>query len=327
MKFDIMLPNCMENLLVPSRFVSPKKIGDFAKRAEKLGYHAFWGFDFIVPTAGMDLPDPEPPNWYELLTTLAYASAVTKRIKLGAGVVILPNREPVLLAKQVATVDQFSGGRFLFGLGLGGREEFLAINPKLRSAHRGNIMDEKVEALRLLLSHKNKPVSYKGEFVEFENVNMHPKPVQNPLPMYVAAHNEESLKRAAKWCMPPMVRDKEVVDVKRIMKPLMEKQGRSLRDIEIIAWADLSLESTHQAAVKRYVESRMGHFRRAQPMEGLEKDQWIGTPNEIAQKLVRLKREGIDHFIVMHTATDTFGEMEEQAQRFAEEVVPQVKGA
>lgn len=317
----------MENFLVPSNFAKPRELVNFAVQAEKLGYYALWGFDFIVPTAHMDLPDPEPPNWYELLITLSHVSAVTKQIRMGAGVVVLPNREPVMLAKQAATLDQFSNGRFLLGLGLGNRDEFDAINPRLPKAHRGKIMDEKVDALRLLLSHDNKPVSYKGEYVGFRDVNMHPKPVQNPLPMYVAAHNQESLGRAARWCIPPMVRDKEVVDVKRTLKTLMEKQGKSLSDIEIVAWADLSMESNHEAAVERYKNSRMGHFRRAQPIEGLVKDHWIGTPNEIAQKLVRLKKEGIDHFIVMHTATDTLKEMVEQTERFAKEVVPQVKRA
>ena len=327
-EFDICLPNCMEGFLSPSGFAGPSDIVEFAQHVEGLGYGAVWGFDFVTPTPRMGITDAEPPNWYELLITLAHVSAVTERLKIGTGVVVAPNRDVVILAKQVATLDQFSNGRLLFGLGLGRREEFDAMNPRAKKTQRGRILDETVEALHLLLSRQQKAHSYKGESIEFEDVSLNPKPVQNPLPMYVAAHSQASWQRAARWGMGALVRDKEVVDAKRTMKPVLEKHGKSLTEIDLIAWADLSIEPTHEAAVRRYENSRMGHFRREvrkeQPIEGLVKDHWIGTVDEVVEKLLRLRNEGIDHLIVMHTATDTLSEMREQAEIFAREVMPAV---
>lgn len=327
MKFDICLPNGMEGFLVPAPFAGPKEITQLAQEAEQLGYYAIWGFDFIAPTPALGISDSETPNWYELMITLACISSVTERLMMGAGVIIIPNRDPVLLAKQAATLDQFSNGRFLLGLGLGSREEFEAISPRERNAHRGNMIDEKLEALRLLLRHENKPTSYQGKHVMFKDVNMNPKPVQNPLPIYVAAHAKAPLERAAKWGLGPMVRDKEVLDAKRILAPLLEEYGRTLKDIDLTAWADLSIEPTSTAAAERYRNSRMGHFRSDQDIDSLVKDHWIGTVDEIMEKLVRLKNEGIEHFIVMHTATDTIEEMREQSRIFAEEVIPAVEKA
>ena len=215
MKFDICLPNGMEGLLVPAPYAGPKEIAKFAREAERLGYHAVWGFDFINPTPLESIPDIETPNWYELMTTLAYVSAVTERLRLVAGVIVLPNREPVLLAKQAATVDQFSNGRLHLGIGLGGRGEFESIQPRERGAYRGDMVDEKLEALQLLLSHSNEPASYKGKYVEFQGVNLNPKPVQDPLPMFTAAETPAPLRRAAKWGLSPVVRDKDLVERKQ----------------------------------------------------------------------------------------------------------------
>ena len=327
MKFDIAIPNGMEGFLVPAPFAGPKEITQFAQEAERLGYYAIWGFDFITPTPALGIPDTETPNWYELMTTLAYISAVTDRLMMGAAVVILPNRDPVILAKQAATIDQFSNGRFLLGIGLGGREEFEAIHPAERGVHRGSMIDEKLEALQLLLSQENKPTSYKGKYVEFEGVNLNPKPVQDPLPMYTAAETPAPLRRAAKWGIGPMMRDKDVVERKRMLEPLLQEYGRELKDIDLIAWADLRIERTHEAAAKEYRNSRMGHFRSDQDIESLVQDHWIGTVDEVVEKLARLKKEGIGHLILMHTATDTFEEMREQSQIFAEEVMPAVEKA
>ena len=169
-----------------------------------------WGTDFITPTKGMGIPDTHPPSWYELLISLAYVAALTDRIKLGTGVILLPYRDPIILAKQVATLDQYSGGRVLLGLGLGGREEFEAIRPRERKAHRGKIMDEGLEALSLLLSHDEGEVSFKGQYVEFQGVNLHPKPVQNPLPIYVPGRTPDALHRIARWGLGFLMRASDV---------------------------------------------------------------------------------------------------------------------
>ena len=196
MRFDICLPNAMEGFLAPTEFAGPREIAKFAVEAERLGYNAVWGFDFVNPTPDMGIPDGETANWYELMTTLSYVAGVTERIRLVAGVVVLPNRDSIILAKQVATVDQFSQGRLDLGIGLGLRPEFLTMQPRLKGVYRGELVDEKLEALKLLLDPAGGRVSYDGKHVAFSNVNLDPKPLQNPLPMLTAAETPAPLKRA-----------------------------------------------------------------------------------------------------------------------------------
>ena len=329
MKFDIALPNCMEGFLVPANFAGPEELVRFAQDAERLRYYAVWGFDFTAPVSELRGPDADEgePNWYELMISLASLVGVTKTIKLGAGVVIMPLREPVILAKQSATLDQFSNGRFLLGLGLGGsREEFVAVSPRSRGAHRGNMLDEKLDALELLLN-SDGPVSYSGKYVEFGSMELSPKPVQRPLPIYMAAHGEASLRRTAKFGLGPMVRDPETPQVLKALAPMLEKNGRTVSDIDFCVWADLRVERDHDLAVKHYQDSRLGYFRRSIPTEELVAGHWIGTPEEIAERLVGLTKTGVDHFIVMHTATDDFQDMLEQSEFFAKEIMPLVENA
>ena len=327
MKFDIALPNCMEGFLVPTNFAGPAELVRFAQDAERLGYYAIWGFDFTAPVPELRGPesDSSEPNWYELMISLASLSGVTKTIKLGAGVVIMPLRDPIILAKQSATLDQFSNGRFLLGLGLGGsREEFVAVRPRSRGAHRGNMLDEKLDALELLLNGDG-PISYAGKYVEFGEMELSPKPVQRPLPIYMAAHGEASLRRTAKYGLGPMVRDPETPEVLEALAPMLEENGRTISDIDFCVWADLRVERDRDLAVKRYQDSRLGYFRRDIPTEDLVGGHWIGTPEELAERLIGLKRIGVDHFIVMHTATDEFEDMLEQSEIFAEEIIPMVE--
>lgn len=329
MKFDIALPNCMEGFLVPANFAGPEELVHFAQDAERLGYYALWAFDFTAPVPELRGPDAGEgePNWYELMISLASLTGVTKTIKLGAGVVIVPLRYPVILAKQSATLDRFSNGRFLLGLGLGGsRKEFVTVRPRSRGAHRGNMLDERLDALQLLLN-GNGPVSYSGKYVEFETMELSPRPLQRPLPMYMAAHAESSLRRTAKYGLGPMVRDPETPDVLKALGPMLEEHGRTISDIDFCVWADLRVERDHDLAVKRYQDSRLGYFRRNIPTEGLVGGHWIGTPEEIADRLVGLKRIGVDHFIVMHTATDDFQDMLEQSEFFAKDIIPIVERA
>ena len=341
MRFDIALPNCMEGFLVPAQFAGPAEIIRFAQAAERFGYDALWGFDFTTPTSLMHaptseevkidsaaFPDSTPSNWYELMISLACVAAVTQRIKLGSGVIVAPIREPVMLAKQAATLDQFSKGRFLFGLGLGGyRQEFEAIRPRERGAHRGRMLDEILEALHGLLAHDDRKITFKGDYVEFKGVSLNPKPVQDPLPIYLAADTPGPLERAAKWGHGVMVRASEFASSRETLIPALERHGKDPARYDVAAWADLSTERTHDAAVARYRKSRLGRFRRNLDMDDVVKDHWIGTPEEIIEKLVRQKRQGIEHIILMHTATDTFAEMMEQTQIFAEEILPVVNSA
>ena len=329
MRFDICLPNAMEGFLAPTGFAGPKDLARFAREADRLGYNAIWGFDFVNPTPNMGIGDDETANWYELMTTLAYVAAVTERVRLVSGVVVLPNREPVILAKQVATVDQFSDGRLDLGIGLGMRPEFKSLQPRRSGVYRGELVDENLEALQLLLAHQPDPVSYNGKHVAFDNVKLNPKPVQNPIPILTAAVTPAPLKRSVRWGIHPIIHMGSLEERKAQFEPLLEEAGKSMDDFDLLVWADLRVDADTNTAIDNYLNGVMGKFaKEARKMDDdtIIRTNWIGSREHIAEKLIGLKQQGIDRIVVMHTATDTFEEMLEQTQIFAEEIMPLVEG-
>ena len=124
---------------------------------------------------------------------LAHLAAVTERIKLGSGIIILPQRRPAVLAKSLASLDVVSGGRLIFGLGVGYLEpEMTACSTPM--ARRGARADEYLAAMRALWSGDR--VSFAGEFVSFDGVTANPKPVQDALHTVVGGHSRRAAERA-----------------------------------------------------------------------------------------------------------------------------------
>ncbi len=197
-KFDTAIPNCREGVFFPVPFAGPEEILTAAVRAEALGYHAVWAIDFIVPTPDYPIPDTARPDWYEPFVSLAACAMRTERIKLGVGVILVPFRDPVIMAKQVATLDRFRGGRLLLGVGLGAyRQEFEAVMPRMAKAHRGKMFDEYLEVFRLLLGEG--AVSFEGEYAAVRGVELFPKPVQSPVPLYFPGKTPTTFARVARW--------------------------------------------------------------------------------------------------------------------------------
>ncbi len=326
MKFDVALPTCREGVYVPAPFAGPSELIKIIQLAEKLGFYAAWGNDFLAPTPFRKIPEGEPPNWYELLISLAYLAAVTERIKLGAGVIMLPFRDTVILAKQAATLDQFSNGRFVLGVGLGtNREEFEAVKPRERRAHRGRMMDEQLEALHLLLSHDDMEVSFKGDYIEFQGLNLNPRPVQRPFPIYIPGKNLDALRRVARWGTGLMIPASQAAEGIVALRSLLEENGRDLSEVDVVAEAQQRLAQTHEAAVSEYLNSRQGFRRKGQDVSKFVADNWIGTPAEVADNINKVKEQGVSHFVALHIACYTVRDMMEQIQMLAEEVIPLIK--
>jgi probable F420-dependent oxidoreductase len=186
-------------------FAAPDAAAGFARAAEEAGFESIWTVEHVVVPAGYestypydpsgkmpggeDSPIPDPLSW------LAYLAAVTDRIKLRTGVLILPQRNPVVLAKELATLDQLSGGRLLLGVGVGWLlEEFDAIGVPFEE--RGARTDENVAAMRALWTEE--AATYEGEHVSFRDCILRPKPVQASVPVHVGGHTEIAARRAGR---------------------------------------------------------------------------------------------------------------------------------
>jgi len=329
MLFDIEFPNCREGVFVPPGFTGPEGVAKCVREAERLGYNAVWATDFVTPSPCYGIPDSVTPNWYEPMITLAYCAAQTKTIKLGTGVLLAPLRDPIILAKEAATLDQFSNGRFLLGLGLGMcRDEYIAIRPRDRKARRGTLMDELIEALRLLLAHGPGKVQYTGEYAEFRELRLDPKPVQRVLPIYVPGRTPEALERAVRFDLGLMVGAPAARERIDAVKAVADKVGRDISGMDIIAEGELRLARTRDKAIADYKASTHGkfrlEFRKAAP-EAVFASNWIGTPAEVVDKINAVAAKGVSHFNVLHIAGDTMAERLEQMQMFAEEVMPKIK--
>lgn len=177
----------------------PDRLRDRARRAEAVGFESLWVGDHIaLPT---DAPDPPDEPRLELVTTLTYLAAVTSRVKLGTGVAILPMRHPVLLAKQLTSIDVLSRGRLIVGIGVGYvRRELEALGASI--ADRGARTDEHLAAMRALWDEA--APAFEGRFVSFDGVMERPLPVQRPHPAIVCGgHGPAAYRRtvesAAGW--------------------------------------------------------------------------------------------------------------------------------
>jgi probable F420-dependent oxidoreductase len=170
----------------------PETLARRARRAEEVGFESLWVGDHIaLPFEAGDPPD-EPR--LEALVALTYLAALTSRVRLVAGVIVLPQRQPVLLAKQLASLDVLSKGRLTVGIGVG------YVEPELRAlgaslADRAARTDEYLAALRALW---DEPVpSFNGRFVSFTDVIERPRPVQRPHPpIIIGGHSPAAYQRA-----------------------------------------------------------------------------------------------------------------------------------
>jgi probable F420-dependent oxidoreductase len=173
----------------------PEALAASARAAEDAGFDSVWAGEHVV------LPDPQVPpspmgpqdRALDPLLALTWAAAATSTIRLATGIVIIPQRNPVVLAKQIASVDVLSGGRFTFGVGVGYLEpEFRAIGANYEQ--RGAVTDEYLDAMNSLWYDEHP--EYHGGFVDFAGVDAHPRPVQRPIPIVVGGHTNAAYRRA-----------------------------------------------------------------------------------------------------------------------------------
>jgi len=151
------------------------ELGEYVKQAEKLGYSTIWHTDRLLPT----VPPGYSTAWYEQLITLSAILPYLKRAGVGTSAVVLPMRNPVILAKQLATLDVLSGGRLRVGVAMGWSQlEYAATNTDFK--RRASIYSEYVKVLSLLLT--GEKVSYQGRYLTLSDVEIRPRAIQRPRP-------------------------------------------------------------------------------------------------------------------------------------------------
>ncbi len=170
MKLGLRLPTYAR----PGSFSSFETLKDYVSMAEELGVEGFFVIDHILTSR-----PAYSTSWHDPLTTLSFVASVTKKAKIGTMVLVLPLRNPYLLAKQTATLDIFSGGRLVMGVGVGWNpEEFKLLNIPLEK--RGAIMEEYLPLLKKLWTEER--ITFNGKFFSVDGLELEPKPLQKPHP-------------------------------------------------------------------------------------------------------------------------------------------------
>ncbi len=328
MKFGVSIPTCREGMDVPPGYAKPKDVVRLAQTAEKLGFDSIWGNDHMTPSNRIRSLYTQMPNFYEVLITLTYCAAVTERIQLGTGVIVIPFRDPILLAKQVATMDVFSGGRVILGVGLGSnREELEMLYPRQSGVHRGEMMNEALEAMSLLFTES--VASFKGKYYEFKDVILEPKPVQKPFPLYMSGRSPNTVERTVKGGSGLMLFSPTTEEVRQSVEELRskaEERGRDVSEIDVLLSASLSMERTSEEAIRRYQTLHTGRRARVNgDIDVILSRNFIGTPGEIVERIGGLGEAGLKNCTITGIAADTMEERIEQMQMFAEEVMPKLR--
>lgn len=187
---------------------SAESIATLAQRAEALGLDSVWVSDHVaIPTSITSTYPYGPPgsfnpeaarNFWEPFAVLAYVAGLTRRLELGTSVIVVPQRPPLLIAKQWATLDALSGGRVILGVGAGWmREEFEALGYGDLFDRRGVALDEAIRIMRTCWLETG-PVEHHGATYDIRPVLMDPKPARpGGIPVWVGGHGKRSIRRAA----------------------------------------------------------------------------------------------------------------------------------
>jgi probable F420-dependent oxidoreductase len=236
-----------------------KAAAKLARAAEDNGFESLWTVEHVVVPAGYSSPYPYSDTGkmpgkrddYDIpdpLIWLSFAAAATSTIKLATGIVILPQRNPVVFAKTVATLDSMSEGRMILGVGVGWlEEEFDAIGVPFAS--RGRRTDDSIRALRALWE-QDLP-SYDGEFTQFSNTYSRPQPTNGTVPIVIGGHSKAAARRAGRLGdgFFPLGDDVDaIIDLIELARSTATSEGRNPADIEITVGASPKPESMKRLA-------------------------------------------------------------------------------
>src|SRR5215510_10993019 len=261
-----------------------------AKRAEELGFASFWVPEHpIIP---LRTSSPYPGSWdgiipdvygriMDLFVALARASAVIKTIQLGTGICLVPERNPLLLAKEVATLDRLSGGRFIFGIGAGWLKEETEIMGG-DFAHRWTQTKDAILAMKELWTKDES--EYHGKYYNFPKVRSFPKPAQRPHPpIFMGGSSKNVFKRIVEWgdgWMPVMSPIEDIKRGRATLNELAKQAGRDPRSIEVLAFG-FPGQFKDRAEIQELEQAGINHVTIWLTAEG---DAMVAELEEVARK-------------------------------------------
>jgi len=248
---------------------------DFARACEDRGFESAWFTEHTHIPASRRSPWPlggELPKdyWhtYDLFVCLMSAAAATKSIKLGSGICLVIEHDPILLAKQVASVDQLSNGRLLFGIGGGWNAEEME-NHGTPFQRRWKVLRERIEAMKAIWA--SDAAEYHGEFVNFDPIWSYPKPRQKPHPpILLGTLSTQGLQRVVRYCdgwIPAGIQPADLSAAMKNLRSLAEQAGRKAENLPISLFG----VPAEEASLRQYQEVGVERIVFIVPSEGKEK--------------------------------------------------------
>lgn len=271
--------------------------------------------------------DASPPTFFESLTTLAYAAGVTQRIGLVVSVLALPYRNPVVAAKQVATLDALSQGRLTLGVGVGAPKVTHSVNFEVLGISRANKYERTAEYLRAMqcIWHEE-PSEYQGHFVSFPPTSMYPKPVQSPLPTWVGGSSARAMNIAAElgtgWMaawVSPQLYPRKIAELRQHA----ERAGRGSVRFEIAATVHASISESRAEAIgraRRTVSAMRDGFADDATDEAVQGSGLVGSVSDVRDRVREYRLAGVTHLELRFIYRD-LADLHEQLELFSAEII------
>ena len=321
MEFGLAIPHT-------GTLASAEYVRDFCQTADELGYEGLWTVDHpaIPPHSDSEytlgakpktMPDNAvsdllAPN-YEMTSTMLFVAGITRRAKIGSSIAILPLRNPVLNARMLATLDIYSGGRLLYGVGVGWlREEADAM--EMPWDHRGARSEEHIALMRRLWTAEGDTVDFEGKFYRVPPIHPDPRPVQKPCPpILIGGHSDVALRRAARigdgWTAGPMPAER-LASLTQQLLDLVRAEGRDPASFPIYANAGIAISAERDAKVWKFTAPNGAIC--------------VEDEDLLVERLREFEQIGVHHLRIGFEAPDRAGQLA-LMQRVAEKILPALR--
>ena len=322
MRFSLFLPTIHEGRFIPMGALGPAHVVELSQAAEELGYDGLWIGEFMESQDDIKRQYADPPAYYAPLALLGVLAARTRGLRLTTGVLVLPYHDPLILAREFATLDVLSGGRMVLGVGLGGAfDNFRRTRKLTRRVHRAQLMEEAIRAIRSVWEERR--ATFVGDYFELHDLESFPKPVQRPLPIVIAGGIQAVVERVGRladgWIdtySPPMVMRKRVEQLHTAARGA----GRDGR-FEVMRSFYCAIAGSDAGAERIRDESTLGGTPAGPPNTVEREFLLVGSPERIAAQLDRYRDCGVTEINVAFYHRDIPTALE-QAKMFADEVIP-----
>jgi probable F420-dependent oxidoreductase len=291
-------------------FLEPKAFLRWVDQCEAGGVDSLWFSDRLISKA----PTLEP------LVAMSVVAGRTERMKFGMNVIVLPHRDPVVLAKECATLDYLSGGRLLPAFGVGGeiQPEWQALGTKPEG--RGALSDEMLEVMTRLWSEE--AVTYAGKHFHLDGAAIAPRPIQHPLPLWIGGNSPAAVRRTARYghgWLAGLSTPAVVAPIVASIKKAAGETGRTIEEDHYGAGFPFRFGTWDEPAVGRAasVYARLG------PATDPKAYVVAGGAPDILARVKEYRAAGIDKFVLRPIAENE-AEVREQTARLMDEVIPAV---